>query len=92
MGAFAANCNRVDDPPPGGSNGSTFHQGPLMPLAPFPIIDPVAISIGPFAIRWYALAYVAGLLGGWFYAKRLAAQSRSLGLPARSPSRSTSTT
>lgn len=45
-----------------------------MPLS-FPLIDPVAISIGPFAIRWYALAYVAGLLGGWFYAKRLAAKA-----------------
>ena len=45
-----------------------------MPLS-FPIIDPVAIAIGPFAIRWYALAYVAGLLGGWFYAKRLAARA-----------------
>jgi phosphatidylglycerol:prolipoprotein diacylglycerol transferase len=45
-----------------------------MPLS-FPIIDPIAFSIGPFAIRWYALAYVAGLLGGWFYAKRLAANS-----------------
>jgi phosphatidylglycerol---prolipoprotein diacylglyceryl transferase len=45
-----------------------------MPLS-FPIIDPVAIYIGPFAIRWYALAYVAGLLGGWFYAKRLAAKA-----------------
>src|SRR3712207_1029254 len=41
----------------------------------FPLIDPIAISIGPFAIRWYALAYVAGLLGGWFYAKRLAARA-----------------
>jgi phosphatidylglycerol:prolipoprotein diacylglycerol transferase len=45
-----------------------------MPLS-FPLIDPVAISIGPFAIRWYALAYVVGLLGGWFYAKRLAAKA-----------------
>jgi phosphatidylglycerol:prolipoprotein diacylglycerol transferase len=45
-----------------------------MPLS-FPIIDPIAISIGPIAIRWYALAYVAGLLGGWFYAKRLAARA-----------------
>ncbi|MGO4386432.1 prolipoprotein diacylglyceryl transferase [Microvirga sp. 2YAF29] len=45
-----------------------------MPLS-FPILDPVAFSIGPFAIRWYALAYVAGLLGGWFYAKRLAAKA-----------------
>ena len=41
----------------------------------FPIVDPVAISIGPFAIRWYALAYVVGLLGGWFYSKKLAARS-----------------
>jgi phosphatidylglycerol---prolipoprotein diacylglyceryl transferase len=31
----------------------------------FPVIDPVAISIGPFAIRWYALAYVAGILLGY---------------------------
>jgi phosphatidylglycerol:prolipoprotein diacylglycerol transferase len=45
-----------------------------MPLfvLPFPAIDPVAIAVGPFAIRWYALAYVVGLLGGWFYARRLA--------------------
>jgi phosphatidylglycerol:prolipoprotein diacylglycerol transferase len=44
---------------------------PVLAL-PFPAIDPVAISIGPFAIRWYALAYVVGLIGGWFYARRLA--------------------
>ena len=31
----------------------------------FPAIDPVAIQIGPLAIRWYALAYIAGLLAGW---------------------------
>src|ERR1700730_1007881 len=38
-----------------------------MPLfaIPFPAIDPVAISLGPFAIRWYALAYIVGLLIGW---------------------------
>jgi phosphatidylglycerol:prolipoprotein diacylglycerol transferase len=48
---------------------------PLLAL-PFPAIDPIAFSIGPIAIRWYALAYVAGLLGGWFYARRLAAQER----------------
>ena len=32
---------------------------------PFPAIDPVLIEIGPIAIRWYALAYIFGLLGGW---------------------------
>jgi phosphatidylglycerol:prolipoprotein diacylglycerol transferase len=43
---------------------------PLFAL-PFPAIDPVAIAIGPFAIRWYALAYVTGLLGGWLYARSM---------------------
>ena len=38
---------------------------------PFPVIDPVLIHIGPFAIRWYALAYIAGLVIGWQYVKRL---------------------
>ncbi len=39
---------------------------------PFPAIDPVAISFGPFAIRWYALAYIAGLVIGWRYCLALA--------------------
>ncbi|MEQ5776646.1 MULTISPECIES: prolipoprotein diacylglyceryl transferase [unclassified Thalassospira] len=33
----------------------------------FPAIDPIAIAIGPLAIRWYALAYIAGLIIGWRY-------------------------
>jgi phosphatidylglycerol---prolipoprotein diacylglyceryl transferase len=33
----------------------------------FPHIDPVLVQIGPFAIRWYALAYVATILLGWRY-------------------------
>ena len=53
---------------------------------PFPAIDPVAIAIGPLAIRWYALAYVAGLLGGWCYARRLAADADLWGA-LRRPSR-----
>ena len=43
---------------------------PLLAL-PFPAIDPVLISIGPFAIRWYALSYIAGILFGWFYARSI---------------------
>ena len=45
-----------------------------MPLyaIPFPAIDPVAIAIGPFAIRWYALAYIVALLIGWRYCLSLA--------------------
>jgi phosphatidylglycerol:prolipoprotein diacylglycerol transferase len=35
---------------------------------PYPHIDPILVQIGPFAIRWYALAYIATLLLGWRYA------------------------
>lgn len=38
----------------------------------FPHIDPIAISLGPLDIRWYALAYLAGFLLGWKYALHLA--------------------
>lgn len=40
---------------------------------PFPAIDPVLVEIGPFAIRWYALAYIVGLLLGWRYVRWLSA-------------------
>jgi phosphatidylglycerol---prolipoprotein diacylglyceryl transferase len=45
-----------------------------MPLfvIPFPAIDPVAVSFGPLAIRWYALAYIVGLVVGWRYCLALA--------------------
>jgi len=29
---------------------------------PFPVIDPPIFEIGPFTVRWYGLAYVAGFL------------------------------
>ncbi|MFC3126650.1 prolipoprotein diacylglyceryl transferase [Pseudoroseomonas globiformis] len=38
---------------------------------PFPAIDPVLVQIGPFAIRWYALAYIAGIVVGWRLMRRL---------------------
>jgi phosphatidylglycerol:prolipoprotein diacylglycerol transferase len=53
---------------------------------PFPRIDPAAftiplpdmdlgpIHIGPFPIRWYALAYIFGLIAGWWYASKLASK------------------
>jgi phosphatidylglycerol:prolipoprotein diacylglycerol transferase len=33
----------------------------------FPAFDPVAVHLGPLAIRWYALSYIVGLLAGWRY-------------------------
>ena len=42
---------------------------------PFPNIDPVALQIGPVAIKWYGLAYLAGLLLGWLYIRRLLSEA-----------------
>ena len=33
----------------------------------YPTIDPVLIEVGPFAVRWYALSYIAGILLAWRY-------------------------
>ena len=48
----------------------------------FPNFDPVLVQIGPFAIRWYALAYIVGILLGWLYARRLIRNPRYWGGPA----------
>ena len=44
----------------------------MIAVITFPEIDPVLISIGPFAIRWYALAYIGGLVIAWRYCRWLA--------------------
>ncbi len=54
---------------------------PILAL-PFPAIDPVAIAIGPITIKWYALAYIAGLIGG-YYARRLVMADRLWGVVKR---------
>jgi hypothetical protein len=35
-----------------------------VPVSAISAFDPVLVSIGPFQIRWYALAYIAGILLG----------------------------
>ena len=51
-----------------------------MPISlAYPSIDPVLITIGPLPIRWYALAYIAGLVLGWAYARALVKQKAFLG-------------
>ena len=37
----------------------------------YPHIDPVALHLGPLAIRWYALAYLGGVLSGWWLVGKL---------------------
>jgi phosphatidylglycerol:prolipoprotein diacylglycerol transferase len=65
-----------------------------MPLAllPFPAFEPVlfkfgpfsigSLTLGPFSIRWYALAYICGILLGWLYGRRILVNARLWGGPA----------
>ena len=54
----------------------------VLPVIPYPAINPILISIGPFAVRWYALAYIVGIIAGWFYARAIVASQRLWGGPA----------
>jgi phosphatidylglycerol---prolipoprotein diacylglyceryl transferase len=54
---------------------------PFLAIA-FPVFDPVAISLGPIAIRWYALAYICGIVLGWIYARSLIKNEKLWGGPA----------
>ncbi|EGF89690.1 prolipoprotein diacylglyceryl transferase [Asticcacaulis biprosthecium C19] len=49
-----------------------------------PDIDPVIFQLGPVAIRWYALAYIAGIVLGWLYLGRLI-RNESLWTPRQPP-------
>ena len=55
---------------------------PPLFVLPFPAFDPVIVSIGPFAIRWYALAYILGILLGWLYARAIVRDEKLWGGPA----------
>ena len=47
----------------------------MIPVLLFPQFDPVLVQIGPFGIRWYALAYIAGIVLGWRLLRHLVAQA-----------------
>jgi len=55
-----------------------------MPLyvIPFPTFVAVRIIVGPVAIRWYALAYIVGILLGWLYARAIIRSEKLWGGPA----------
>jgi phosphatidylglycerol:prolipoprotein diacylglycerol transferase len=54
---------------------------PLLTIA-FPVFDPVAFTIGSFMVRWYALAYIGGIVLGWIYARALLKNEKLWGGPA----------
>ena len=45
-------------------------------IMPFPNIDPVAFNLGPLPIHWYGIAYVFGIMLGWYYARTLSLTDR----------------
>ena len=42
-----------------------------MAVINLPRFDPVALQLGPLAIRWYSLGYIAGLMFVWWYVRRV---------------------
>ena len=46
-------------------------------MIPYPDIDPVAIQLGPLAIRWYGLMYILGFGVAWWLGRRRAARPGS---------------
>lgn len=48
-------------------------------LLTYPAIDPVLFELGPLAIRWYSLAYIVGVVLGWWYVARLNDRTSSAG-------------
>lgn len=55
----------------------------MIPVLLFPQFDPVIVQFGPFGIRWYALAYIAGLVAGWRIMRRLVTRAPAVAAPAQ---------
>jgi phosphatidylglycerol:prolipoprotein diacylglycerol transferase len=60
---------------------TSFGLMPLL-LIKYPVFDPIAIAIGPIVIRWYALAYIGGIVIGWIYARSLLKNTKLWSGPA----------
>jgi phosphatidylglycerol:prolipoprotein diacylglycerol transferase len=48
----------------------------------YPAINPIIVSLGPVAIRWYGLMYVVGFAAAWWLARKRAALPGSTWQPA----------
>ncbi len=49
----------------------------------YPEFDPIAIQIGPLAVRWYGLTYLVGFAAAWYLGRRRAARAGSPVTPAQ---------
>ena len=47
----------------------------------FPDFNPIIVKLGPFAIHWYALAYIAGLVIGWQLVRRFVGWAPKVATP-----------
>lgn len=54
-----------------------MHHLPMMGVLAYPEIDPVLVEIFGLPIRWYSLAYMAGLLFGWWWARKVAERTKT---------------
>ena len=48
----------------------------VLAAIPFPSLDPVALRVGPLAIRWYGLAYLTAFALGYVFLRKLARSGR----------------
>jgi len=48
----------------------------------YPHINPVLISFGPLAMRWYGIMFLVAFGGGWWLGRRRAARPESSWKPA----------
>jgi len=55
----------------------------MIPVLLFPQFDPVIVQVGPFGIRWYAIAYIVGLLLGWRLMRRLVQLEPTVATPVQ---------
>lgn len=53
----------------------------MIPVLLFPQFDPVIVQLGPLSIRWYALAYITGLVLGWRLVRRLVQKTPIVATP-----------
>jgi phosphatidylglycerol:prolipoprotein diacylglycerol transferase len=49
----------------------------------YPGFDPVALQLGPLAVRWYGLTYLVGIAGAWWLARRRAERPGAVVTPAQ---------